>query len=301
MKIDVRLWICIGLCSLILTVPTYGGETRVVDDLGHEVVLSHSPERIVSLAPSNTEILFAVGAGSLVVGVTKWCNYPPAAQQIQQVAGYSDLNIEQITAARPDLIIAARGNDLDGLRTLQKMGIPVFALNVQSLDGMVDAIRRIGVLTLMHSKSDSLARQLELRLKIVADRVKERPRPRVLWGYVSEPVYTAGPGSLIDDVIDRAGGLNVARQAEGTWPQVSLETIVGWAPQVLLTSLGGGMQPATQIERLQGIDGWKDLPAIKHGRIVHIEGDLLTRAGPRLVDAVEILVEQLHPEEPTRQ
>ncbi|MBT7597281.1 MAG: ABC transporter substrate-binding protein, partial [Gemmatimonadetes bacterium] len=99
----------------------------------------------------------------------------------------------------------------------------------------------------------------------------------------------------IDDVIDRAGGVNVARQAEGTWPQVSLETIVGWAPQVLLTSLGGGMQPAGEVQRLRHLDGWKDIPAIDDGRIVHIDGDLLTRAGPRLVDAVELLANQLHP------
>jgi len=289
-----QMWLVV-VC-LTLSVPwARAADIRVKDDLGKQVVLAQTPLRIVSLAPSNTEILFAVGAGDRVVGVTEWCNFPAAAREIQQVAGYSDLNIERITAVGPDLIIAARGNDLDGLRALEQMGVPIFALNVQSLASMVDAIRRIGELTATTAHSDSVAAALEGRLKVIDARVQGLPRPRVLWGYVAEPVYTAGPGSLIDDVIDRAGGVNVARQAEGTWPQVSLETIVGWAPQVLLTSLGGGMQPAGEVQRLRHLDGWKDIHAIDDGRIVHIDGDLLTRAGPRLVDAVELLANQLHP------
>jgi iron complex transport system substrate-binding protein len=294
MKVRQMWLVAVGL--VVLSVPwARAADIRVVDDLGKQIVLAQAPLRIVSLAPSNTEILFAVGAGDRVVGVTEWCNFPAAAREIQQVAGFSDLNVERITAARPDLIVAARGNDLDGLRALEQLGVPVFALNVQSLASMVDAIRRIGKLTATTAHSDSVAAAVEARLKVVDEHVRGRPRPRVLWGYVAEPVYTAGPGSLIDDVIDRAGGTNVARQAEGTWPQVSLETLVGWAPQVFLTSLGGGRHPAGEAERLRRLDGWKDIPAIDAGRIVHIDGDLLTRAGPRLVDAVELLANQLHP------
>jgi iron complex transport system substrate-binding protein len=278
--------------------PIHGGQIQIIDDLGEQVALPGVPMRIVSLAPSNTEILYAIGAGDRVVGVTQWCNYPEAAQSIQQVAGYADLNVERITAVSPDLILAARGNDLEGLETLKRMGIPVFALNVQSLESMVDAVTRLGQLTGTSRRADSLGLALRQRLAVVDQRILKRVRPRVLWGYVAEPVYTAGPGSLIDDVIHRAGGLNVARAAEGTWPQVSLETIVAWAPEVLLTSLGKGMQPAGEIERLLDVDGWKDLPAIRDGRIVNVDGDLLTRAGPRLVDAVEILSRALHPSTP---
>ncbi len=276
-------------------------QIEIVDDLGQQVSLPGVPTRIVSLAPSNTEILFAVGAGGHVVGVTQWCNHPVAAQSIQQVAGYADLNVERITAVSPDLILAARGNDLEGLETLKQMGIPVFALNVQSLEAMVEAVKRLGQLTGTGPRADSLAQALQQRLTVVDQRIASLQRPRVLWGYVAEPVYTAGPGSLIDDVIHRAGGLNVARAAEGTWPQVSLETIVAWAPEVLLTSLGKGMQPAGEIERLMDVDGWKDLPAIREGRIVNVDGDLLTRAGPRLVDAAEILSDALHPATPATQ
>ncbi|MDP7365314.1 MAG: helical backbone metal receptor, partial [Candidatus Latescibacteria bacterium] len=120
-----------------LIAATARGQGQEIDDLGQELTLSSTPTRIVSLAPSNTEILFAIGAGDRVVGVTQWCNYPTAAKDIEQVAGYSDLNIERITAVRPDLIIAARGNDLEGLRSLEQMGVPVFAVNVQTLDAMI--------------------------------------------------------------------------------------------------------------------------------------------------------------------
>ncbi|MBT7598302.1 MAG: ABC transporter substrate-binding protein, partial [Gemmatimonadetes bacterium] len=187
-----QMWLVV-VC-LTLSVPwARAADIRVKDDLGKQVVLAQTPLRIVSLAPSNTEILFAVGAGDRVVGVTEWCNFPAAAREIQQVAGYSDLNIERITAVGPDLIIAARGNDLDGLRALEQMGVPIFALNVQSLASMVDAIRRIGELTATTAHSDSVAAALEGRLKVIDARVQGLPRPRVLWGYVAEPVYTAGP------------------------------------------------------------------------------------------------------------
>lgn len=280
-----------------LSVAAFGQlPTPVVDDQGHEIALAKAPVRIVSLAPSITELLFAIDLGERVVGVTEYCNYPEAASQVERVAGYSTLNAEKIISMRPDLVIAARGNDPEGLRTLRDLGIPVFGLANNSVADIIASLPRLGALTGQQAPAARIAQSLRRRVDAVAQRVSGLPRPLVMWGYIGDPIYTAGQGSAIDDVITRAGGDNAGRRAGTGWPQVSLETVVGWSPEVWLVSLSGGMQDmAAELERLREIDGWRDLPAIRDNRLVHIDGDLLSRAGPRLVDALEQLAAALHP------
>ncbi len=287
------------------------GVMGIVDDLGTEVVLSAAPQRIVSLAPSNTELLFAMGLGDRVVGVTKYCNYPPAAEAIEQVAGFSDLSVEKIAAVRPDLVVASRGNDAEGLETVRQMGVPVFALANNSIADVIESVRRLGQLTGRQQAGERLATSLQARIDTVTTRVaprllaaqsddKRHGRPRVLWGFAGDPIYTAGAGSIIDDVVEVAGGENLGRQAGAGWPQVSLETVVDWQVDVLLMSLrlGEGTIAAAidaELERMRGMDGWRQLPAVKAGHLVHVDGDVLTRAGPRIIDAVELLARALHP------
>jgi iron complex transport system substrate-binding protein len=284
----------------------------VVDDLGTEVLLPAAPQRIVSLAPSNTELLFALGLGERIVGVTKYCNYPPAAGAVEQVAGFSDLSVEKIAAVRPDLVVASRGNDAEGLETVRQMGIPVFALANNSVAEVIESVRRLGQLTGRQQAGERLATVLQARIDTVTNRVASsllaadsddtgHGRPRVLWGMASEPIYTAGASSIIDDVIEVAGGANLGREAGEGWPQVSLETVVDWQVDVLLMSLRlreGTAVAAIDAElaRMRGMDGWRQLPAVKTGRLVHVDGDVLTRAGPRIVDAVELLAKALHPD-----
>lgn len=121
-------------------------EIKLKDDLGNEVVLKNPPQRIVSLAPSNTELLFAIGLGDRLVGVTDYCNFPEAANKIERVAGFNSLSAEKIVAVKPDLVVASRGNDQEGVEALRKFGIPVFALDIQTLDQMLVAIERLGKL-----------------------------------------------------------------------------------------------------------------------------------------------------------
>ncbi|MEE2659075.1 MAG: cobalamin-binding protein [Candidatus Latescibacterota bacterium] len=273
-----------------------------VDDLGNEVVLTAPPQRIVSLAPSNTELLFALGLGSRVVGVTEYCNYPPEAKRRTAVAGFSTLSAERVAALVPDLVLAARGNDLEGLESVRQLGIPVFALNVQNLRQLVEASHRVGRLTGESDAGESLATSLVLRIEAVNAAVKERRRPRVFWGYWGDPIYTAGADNIIDDVIQAAGGENVGRQAQGMWPQVSLEAVVGWAPEVIVTTYlpAGNSETAMagEIDQLRSLNGWNSLPAVRDSRIVHMDADLLNRAGPRAVDALEQMARVLHPAEP---
>ena len=273
----------------------------VEDDLGMALELPELPRRIVSLAPSNTEVLFALGLGDALVGVTEYCNYPPAAQAIEKVAGYSSISVEQVLAVKPDLVVAARGNQLEGLETLRSMGIPVFALDVQSVDQLLSAVQRLGRITGTERAAEALRQDWQQRVSRVRATVDSlAARPRVMWGSWGGPVYTAGRGSMVDDVFRLAGGVNVGRAASGRWPQVGLETIVSWAPEVIVTTLMSGDEAAAgtmpeEIARLRTMDGWKSLPAVRNGRVHYLEPDLLMRAGPRMIDAIEQVAALLHP------
>lgn len=287
--------------SVAATAALAGTPEAVVDDLGTSVHLSQPPQRIVSLAPSNTELLFALGLAEQMAGVTTYCNYPDAATQVEQVAGFSDLSAEKIAAVRPDLIVASRGNDPEALETVRQMGIPVFGLANNSVADVIESVRRLGRLTGRQEHAGTVADALQARIDTLQRRLSTvQDRPRVLWGFAGDPIYTAGAGSIIDDVILTAGGTNQGRAAGDGWPQVSLETVVSWRVEVLLMSLRLGDKTAAaavqaEVARLQGVDGWRQVPAVAHGRIVHVDGDVLTRAGPRIVDAVEQLSLALHP------
>ena len=272
---------------------------KLIDDLSVAVEIAGGPERIVSLAPSNTELLYALGLGNKVVGVTEVCDFPVEVAKVEKVAGFNSVNLEKIAAVKPDLVLAARGNDIEGIRSLRELGIRVFSLDIQSLQQLLQAVDRVGALCGVEAEAARLRGGLDKRIQNVADRLAQaQGKPRVLWGYWSDPVYTAGPGTMIDDVITQAGGFNVASAAEGAWSQVGLETILSWAPEVIVTTYlpTGQDSLATEILRLQKTDGWKMVPAISDSRLYYIEADWLMRPGPRLVNAYEQLARTIHPQ-----
>ncbi len=293
-------WVYAVLFALVMQ-----GEARtalaveVRDDLGEVFDLEAIPQRLVSLAPSNTELLYALGVGHYLVGVTEYCNYPPAATSVARVAGFNTVNLEKMAMARPDLVLAIRGNDMESLRSLRQLGIPVFSLDIQSLDQVGTALRRLGKLLGVDERAERLADSLDVRIGAVRSQVGEASsRPKALWGFWGDPIYTAGAQTMIDDVFSAAGGENMGRRAEGAWPQVSLETIVMWAPDILFTTHvpGGRQNLEAEVMRLQQTDGWKLVPAVRQNRVYFVDGDLLLRPGPRLVDALEYIADCMHPE-----
>ena len=285
--------------GLMMAATGQSDAVKLIDDLGVSVEIAGGPERIVSLAPSNTELLYALGLGNKVVGVTEVCDFPVEVAKVEKVAGFNSVNLEKIAAVKPDLVLAARGNDIEGIRSLRELGIRVFSLDIQSLQQLLQAVDRVGALCGVEAEAARLRRGLDKRIQNVADRLAQaQGKPRVLWGYWSDPVYTAGPGTMIDDVITQAGGFNVASAAERAWPQVGLETILSWAPEVIVTTYlpTGQDSLATEILRLQKTDGWKMVPAISDSRLYYIEADWLMRPGPRLVNAYEQLARTIHPQ-----
>ena len=268
------------------------GGIEEVDDLDVRVWLLDPPQRIVSLAPSNTELLYALGLGNRVVGVTEHCNYPPAAKSVEKIGAFKAISIEKILALRPELVLAIKGNALESLDALRGFDVPVFAFNIGSVGELLEGVSRLGRLAGVERTADSLRVQLDARLRDVTQKVGQWPgRPRMMWGHWGEPIFTAGAGTYIDDVLRLAGGENLGRRAAGAWPQISLETVMAWAPEILISTMEFAPERRErEIEALRRRDGWKSIPAVKGDGIVFLPADLLLRPGPRVLEALEQLV-----------
>ena len=275
------------------SVSTYGStEKLIVDDLGKKFFSDTTPQRFVSLAPSNTELLVALGLESRIVGRTRYCNFPKSIDSVEVVAGFNTLDLEKIAALNPDVVFAIRGNDMESLRGLDRLGIPFFSFDIKNLNDLSKAIKKLGIFLDVESRADSLVTKHSIRIKNVRQKVLSiNERPKVMWGLGDNSFYTAGKSTMIDNVIDLAGGDNVAREARGEWPQVSIETVLIWSPDIIITTQGDAEGLPALIERLSRTRVWENIPAVMNKNILFIQPDLLLRPGPRLIDALEIIAD----------
>jgi len=270
------------------------------DDLGREVKLAQQPQRIVSLAPSITEILFAVGAGPQVVGVTKYCNYPPEAGQGREIVGgfsAKSLSVEKIIGLKPDLVFAGGATHKPVSEALEAAGLTVFNFDPKDFAGVYADILAAGALTGHAAQAEKVVADMKARVaKVTAVTAAIPPdqRVRVFYEVWDEPLMTAGPASFIGQVIELAAGVNIFADVKEQYPTVSAEAVVSRNPQVILgpSSHGEGLTA----EKIAGRPGWKELAAVQAGRIVIIDGDIISRPGPRLVDALEAVARGLYPE-----
>ncbi len=266
---------------------------EVTDGVGRRVKVPAAPKRIVSLAPNTTEILFALGLGDKVVGVTDFCDYPPEAKQKTKVGGMVNPSLEAISFLRPDLVLATvAGNRPETVARLERLGIPVFVVNPEDLQGVFSSIEQVGRATGRREVARVLVQRLRERVEQVTRRVAGLKRPRVLYVLWSDPLIVPGKGTFLDDLIRWAGGESISTGALTPYPLFSLEEVVARAPEVIIVSKGHGQDDQTLLRR------WRDLPtlpAVKAGRLYTIDGDLLNRPGPRIVDGLEALARILHP------
>ena len=271
----------------------------LTDGLGRQVKLVSPARRVVSLAPSNTEILFAIGAGSQVVGRDELSDYPAAVAGIQSVGGsMGNFSTETIVALKPDLVLAAEINPPELVKTLENLGLNVYYLrNPTSLDGMYANLQTVAQLTGHMDETSALIRSLKARVAVVdAKLVGSSAKPTVFYELdatdASKP-YTAGSGTFIDLLIQRAGGLNVAATLKDQYPQVSLEELVVLDPDIIVLSDSAyGETP----QKVAARPGWGTLAAVQKERMYPFDYHLLSIPGPRLVDGLEQLAEMLHPE-----
>ncbi len=277
------------------------GPVTLTDGLGNKFTLDKIPQRIISLAPSNTEILYAIGAGGQVVGRDDLSNYPDAAQQVPSVGGgFGQLDTEKIVSLQPDLVLAAAITAQDQVQALEKLNLKVYYLpNPTDLEGMYANLETVAQLTGHLPEAQALIQSLKSRVDAVEKKVAPlSDHPLVFYeldGTDPNAPWTSGPGTFIDSLIDMAGGSNVGHILKSDWAQMSAETLIQQNPDIIL--LGdytyGNVKPADVMARA----GWKDIKAVKDGKVYPFNDDLVSRPGPRLVDGLEALAKLLHPDQ----
>jgi iron complex transport system substrate-binding protein len=266
----------------------------LVDEAGRHVTVPDDPRRIICLAPSITEAVFALGKGEEVIGVTDFTEYPPEARQKTSVGGLVDPSIEKIVSLRPDLVIATEEiNRLETVEELARLGIPVFVINPQGLQGIVTAALDMGNALGCSGQAQALAKQLAEKGRRVADRVAGLPRPKVFVLIWDDPVMTAGSKAFITDVISAAGGDSITADIPQLWPQISLEEVLRRSPDFLL--LIRGTHQEITLDNLKQRAGWDRLKVVTEKRVIYMD-ERFEHSSPFVFDALENLAKQLHPE-----
>jgi iron complex transport system substrate-binding protein len=293
--IKAQVNLCIILAAFfLLSMGLFSSAHAVVDALGREVKVDSPPLRIVSLAPSITEVLYFLGLGERVAGVTQYSNYPEDAARKPKVGSYVRLNKEKILELSPDLVIGTvDGNNPLVIRALEEAGLKVFLTNPRTVLEAVETISTVARLCHAERQGASAEEGLRKRLNAVVERVKGLPRQLVFLQINLKPIMSVSRNTFHQDVINLAGGVNMTEDAPVTYPRVAMEEILRRNPDVIVISSmerGGQYEEARQ-EWLK----WKSLKAVKDGRVHLIDSDLLDRPSPRLVEGVEQMGMILHP------
>ncbi|WP_448335808.1 ABC transporter substrate-binding protein [Bellilinea sp.] len=268
----------------------------MTDGLGRTVTLAQPAQRVVSLAPSNTEILFAVGAGSQVVGRDNFSNYPPEALELPGLGDFMGFSIEQIVALNPDLVLLAEIHPPELVKSLEDAGLTVYYLkNPLAMEEMYPMLITVGELTGHKAEAEALVTQLSLRVAVVQQKLANiEERPTVFYeidGTDPSKPWTTGSGTFIDTLLEMAKAENVGRAMDSQYGQMSIEALLAADPDfILLGDANFGVTP----EQVAARPGWGELTAVKEGRVLPFNDDLASRPGPRLVDGLEELARLLH-------
>jgi len=296
----VLLALVIALCSSCSSDDKSTDKSTIVltDQLNRTVTLDKIPQRIVSLAPQNTEILYALGLGDKIVGVTSYCNYPPEAKDKPKIGGFSTVDVEKVMALSPDLIVAALFHEKEVIPQLEGHGLKVLALAPKTIHDVVQAIELAGRATGTEQVAGQLVSNMNTRMSKVAGLVANQPKetkPRVFYIVWHDPLMTAGVDTMQSQLIDFAGGKNIFDDLT-YYPTIGLETLLERQPQVIIASVGHGSAEAGPLDWVKSEPRLKNTEALIQGKVFGIDADIASRGGPRMVDALEELFRFIHPE-----
>ena len=280
--------------AFVLLVNAPAGAFTLRDSRGKDLVLPSLPDRIVSLVPSVTEVVYALGGQDRLVGITDFCDWPPEAAKKPRVGGMLAPNLELIVALKADLVVATtEGNRQETVDQLQRLGIPVFTVSPHRLSDVMAVIAQLGELTGRPEAVGPLVDSLKRRIQAVERAVRPYPRPKVLYVLWPEPLIVPGREGLVTELIELAGGASVTARETDAYPRFSLEAVAARAPEVIILARHGA--DGTPFSRAP----WErltTLPAVRAGRIHSVDGTYLHRYGPRVVDGLELLARVIHPE-----
>lgn len=266
---------------------------QVTDDSGKSVSLPASVDRVVSLAPNLTEIVFAIGAGDRLVGRTSYCDFPAEAKSVAEVGDTLQPSLERILALKPQVVLVSTASQLEAFtKQLQGQDIAVFVTDPHDLEGVFRSIEQIGEILGQVNQAKEVVEKLRARATSVQEKVKDAVPVRVFFQLSGKPLYTAGKDSFATDLIRRAGGISVSADVPGAWPRYSDESALATRPEAIILTSGGSMGDTntTVAEPLE------QSPASLQGRVYKINGDHLVRPGPRALDGLEEMARALHPE-----
>ena len=295
-----------ALCLLFLpacagpkspTIATTSGDRQFTDEDGRTITVPAKIERFISLAPNLTEIAYAVGAGDRLVGNTTFCDYPEDAKKVQKVGDTLQPSIERILALRPQLVLVSTASQLEIFtKQLDEHRIAVYVTDPRDLEGVFRSIENLGKLLNQEQRAQETVSQLRERASSISQRVSSDKPVKVFYQLSAEPLYTAGRDSFVTDLIRRAGGLSVTADVPEAWPRFSQEAAVASRPEAIVLPTDGSMGSANS----EVAEGLKRSPAALSGKVYKINGDFLSRPGPRAVDGLEALARALHPAAFTR-
>jgi len=285
--------------SFFLHMPAEGKDRLLIDEMGRKVRIPYPAKRIISLAPSITEILFALGLNEEVAAVTNFCDYPEAVLNKPRIGGFVNPDIEKIVSLKPDLIIGIRdGNRTDTIDRLNDFGFPVYLIDPKGFDGVMGTIKNIGGVVGREKESERLIKDMVDKRENMITLTRSLSKPKVFFQVGDVPLITVGKGTLADDLIRLAGGRSISEDEWVSYPSCSVETIVAKAPEIIImSSMESKKDHMNLIKRWQN---WKTIPAVKMNAIYVIDSNLVDRPTPRIAEGLEALAKIIHPEVLTR-
>jgi cobalamin transport system substrate-binding protein len=266
---------------------------QFTDDAGRSVSLPARVDRVITLAPNLTEIVFAVGAGDRLVGNTTYCDYPDEAKSVTKVGDTLHPSLERIIALKPQVVLVSTASQLESFtQQLQNENIAVFVTDPHDLDGVFRSIEQIGGMLGQQQQARLLVQKLKERTNAVEQAVKQKQPVRVFYQLSGEPLYTAGHDAFVTDLMRRAGAASVTGDVPGAWPKYSNESALAARPDAIILPTGGSMGAANA----NVAEALRKSPAVLEGRVYKINDDHLVRPGPRAVDGLEEMARALHPD-----
>lgn len=264
-------------------------ERQITDDLGRIVRLPFNVERAVSLAPNLTETVFAIDAGDKLAGVTTYCNFPEQAKSIQKIGDTMKPNIENIIALKPQVVLVSTASQMEAFtKTLEQQQIAVFVTNPNSLESIYKTIKQMGEIFGKDEKAKTLVESLQKRVAEIEAKTKPAKKLKTFVQIDKNSIFTIGKSSFLTDLITRAGGISSTESIETAYPNLSKESALALQPEAIILS--------DSEDNKEPNDAFVNSPAVKNGKVFKIDADILSRPSPRVVDALEQIAKDLHPE-----
>jgi len=280
-------------CSNQKPLNVVAGQREFTDEAGRKVILPQKVERVVSLAPNLTEIVYAVGAGDRMVGNTEYCDYPAEAKKVTKIGDTMHPSIERIIALHPQLVLVSTASQLEAFtKQLTEQKIAVYVTNPRNLDEVFRSVEIVGLLLGKSQQAAEVATELRKRANAVEAALKPAKPVTVFYQVAGEPLYTIGKDAYLTDLVRRAGGVSVTADLPGAFPRYSDESALAARPEAIVLPTGGSMGSANSTVAAP----LKNSPAMQNNRVIKINDDHLSRPGPRLVDGLEEMARALHPE-----